>query len=104
MAKRVSDDPSAPNGGDIGFVAGEHINPAMYEALKSLKIGSLSPVIGAGNAFYVLKLNDIRSSENEQLEQEKEAIRERLAKTEYRRQIVLWTERARSTAFVKVNQ
>jgi peptidyl-prolyl cis-trans isomerase SurA len=104
VAKRVSDDPSAPNGGDIGFVAGEQMNPAMYDALKSMKIGSLSGVISSGNAYYVLKLNDIRTSENERLEHEKEAIREQLAKTEYRRQIVLWTERARSTAFVKVNQ
>lgn len=103
VARRVSDDDSAQSGGDIGFISSEYLNAPLLAAVKSLKIGGVSGVVQNGDVLYIVQLKDMRSLRDERFNASKEQIREVLARAEYRRQITLWYERAKSSAFVKIN-
>ncbi len=103
VAKRVSDDPSAQNGGEIGFFSTETLAEPLRSAVHKLQIGNVSEVLKGPNGYMIVKLIDARSTETEKLKAEKEQIREKLAKEEYKKQLFLWAERARNTAYVHIN-
>lgn len=101
VAKRSSDDASAPSGGDLGTVTEDQISPVIREQLKKLQIGQVSDVFGsATSGFYILKLEDVKSEESQRLEKMKEEIRNQLITSEYQHQISLWLERQRQNAFI----
>ncbi len=104
VARRSSDDASAKQGGEIGFIAANQLNPTLLKAVKALKIGTTSELLEVSGGFYIVRLIDIRSQHNEQIESAKNEIREQLARTEYSRQITLWTERAKQNAYVRINK
>ena len=102
VAKRISDDPNAETGGDLGVVTEDQISPAIRDQLHKLKIGQVSDVFGGpqAGAFYIIKLEDVRSADSERLEKMKDEIRAQLSTVEYQHQISLWLERQRTTAFI----
>lgn len=101
VAKRVSDDPSAAGGGDLGELSSDQMSAAIQDPLKKMKIGDVSSVLGTPQSrFFILKLEDIRSQESDRLAKMKEEIRGRLAAEEYQHQIALWLERQRQSAFI----
>jgi peptidyl-prolyl cis-trans isomerase SurA len=103
VAKRLSDDPSAQNGGDLGYVAGEQLAEPLRSAVRKLQIGALSDVLKGPNGYMIVKLVDAKSAESQKFNEAKEQIREQLAKEEYKKQLVIWAERARNSAYVHVN-
>lgn len=101
VAKRVSDDPTREQGGDLGTLSEDALSPAIREQTRKLKIGEVTPVFGSpSSAFLVVKLVDIVSADTEKFEKMKEEIRNQLAASEYQHQISLWIERQRQTAFI----
>jgi parvulin-like peptidyl-prolyl isomerase len=104
VAKSMSDDTSATNGGDLGALTEDQMSPAIRDALKKLRIGETSSVLGDQKSrFFLLKLVDITSSETERYKQMKEEIRNQLAASEYQRQIQLWLDRQRQTASIHLH-
>lgn len=103
VARRYSAS-SAGGTGDVGYVPGDQLSPAILEGVKKLKLGGTSEIMTLGDTYYIVHLNDVRSLENKKYEEEKERIRENLAKVEYRRQLNIWSDRSRSAAYVKTNQ
>ncbi len=101
VAKRISDDPSAASGGDLGTLPEDQIS-STFDQVKKLQIGEVSSLLGGTSAgrFLILKLVDVKSNENEHLEKMKEQIRNQLATSEFAHQISLWLERQRQLAFI----
>lgn len=102
VAKRMSDDSTAQAGGELGELTDDQMSPAIREEAKKIQIGQTSPVFGGpqAGAFLIIKLNDVKSGENDRLEKQKEEIRNQMIASEYQHQIVLWLERQRQTAFI----
>jgi peptidyl-prolyl cis-trans isomerase SurA len=112
VAKRVSDDPSASSGGDLGTFTEDQISPLIRAEVKKLQIGKVSGIFGgptssgtgksakSSGRYYILKLVDIKSSESDRYDKVKEEIRNQLAASEYQHQISLWLERQRQSAFI----
>lgn len=101
VAKRVSDDPSAASGGDLGLLTESAMSPFIRTEIKKLQIGQTSSVLmGPGGKFLILKLSDVTSSDSEHYLKAKEEIRGQLIASEYQHQISLWLERQRQLAFV----
>ena len=101
VAKRFSDDPSAATGGDLGKLTSDQMSPAILGAVRGLKVGETSAVLGdAKSRFFILKLIDIGAAEDSRFTQVKEEIRGQLAMTEYKRQVELWLDRHRQSAFI----
>jgi peptidyl-prolyl cis-trans isomerase SurA len=101
VAKRTSDDPSAQNGGDLGLLTESQVSPIIKNQIKTLKIGQFSEVLGNAQAsYFIIKLIDVKSGDEEQLKKLSEEIRSQLAIGEYQRQIQLWVERQRQNAYI----
>jgi peptidyl-prolyl cis-trans isomerase SurA len=102
VAKRVSDDSNAENGGDLGVVTEDQVSPAIRDQVKKLRIGQVSDVFGGAQngAYEILKLEDVKSAESERLEKMKDEIRNQLTTSEYQHQISLWLERERLNSFI----
>lgn len=103
VAKRASDDPSGPAGGELGYLPGEQIAEPLRGAVRKLQIGNVSDLIKTPAGFLIVKLVDARSTESRKFTEMKEGIREQLAKEEYKKQLFLWAERARNNAYVHFN-
>lgn len=103
VAKRYSDDPSAPQGGELGYFSTEQLAEPLKSTVRKLKIGQVSDILSSRDSFMILKLLDARSTEGERFDSAKEQIREQLAKEEYKKQLVIWAERARNNAYVRIN-
>lgn len=95
VAKRVSDDPSGPAGGDLGILTEDQITPTIRKQLKNLQIGQVSEVFGDTSLkfYYILKLKDIESSATQKLEKMREKIKNQVIAREYQQQISIWLER-----------
>lgn len=100
VAKRVSDDATAPSGGDLGELTDDQMSPQIRTELKKLKIGQISEVLQKQDGFFILKLVDLKSAESERYEKTKEEIRQQLSTAEFQHQITLWLERQRQNSFV----
>jgi peptidyl-prolyl cis-trans isomerase SurA len=105
VAKRISDDATAPQGGDLGFIDEDQMSPVIKESTKNLQIGQVTDIFTDVNGRHlILKLVDIRSNETEQLEKMKDEIRAQLMAKEYEQQIKLWVERKRQSAVIHVEK
>lgn len=101
VAKRVSDDATASTGGDLGTLTEDQVSPVIRAQMKKLQIGQVSEIINNTTSSYlILKLVDVKSSENDHFEKIKEEIRNQLTAAEYQHQISLWLERQRQNAFI----
>jgi peptidyl-prolyl cis-trans isomerase SurA len=101
VAKRVSDDPSAASGGDLGTLTEDQMSSVIREQAKKLQIGEISAVFGGPPGPYlIIKLIDVKSDDSARLSKMKEEIRNQLIASEYQHQIQLWLDRQRQTAFI----
>ena len=101
VAERFSDDPSAPAGGDLGFMSLEEMSPAIREEVKKLRVGQVSDILGSDQtAYFFIKLADLRSGQESKLKSLSEEIRNKLTAEEYQHQITLWLDKERQKAFI----
>jgi peptidyl-prolyl cis-trans isomerase SurA len=101
VAKRLSDDVTASSGGELGTLSDDQMSPMIRDQLKKMKIGEVSGVLGDGKSrYFILKLVDISSAQDDRLQKMSTEIRAQLAAVEYQRQISLWIERQRQNAFI----
>jgi peptidyl-prolyl cis-trans isomerase SurA len=101
VAKRVSDDPSAQSNADFGTFSADQMAPLVRQQIAGLQLGQVSPVFGDAKAgYFILKIIDILSGENDRLDRMKEEIRGQIAAGEYQRQIQLWLDRQRQVAYI----
>ena len=60
LAKKYSDDASAPRGGDLGWVKSGQLFPAIEQALAGLKKGGMSRVVESPAGYHILKIEEVR--------------------------------------------
>jgi parvulin-like peptidyl-prolyl isomerase len=78
IAARVSDDPSAAKGGDLGWVALHTLDPRIANAARSMKPGAISGILESKDAYQVVLLHEYRPAGIEPFETAQDAIREYL--------------------------
>lgn len=78
IAARVSDDPSAAKGGDLGWVALHTLDPRVANAARSMKPGAISGILESKDAYQVVLLREYRPAGIEPYESAQNAIREYL--------------------------
>lgn len=76
VAARVSDDPSAKDGGDMGWVALHTLDPKIAEAARTMKPGSISGILETRDAFQLVLVQEYRPEGVQPYESAKPAIRE----------------------------
>jgi len=60
LARELSEGPSAPKGGDLGFFSREQMVPAFADAAFALEPGQISEVVRSGFGFHVIKVEEKR--------------------------------------------
>lgn len=60
VAQQISHSPSAPKGGDMGWVQDGQLPPELNLAIRNLKIDEVSPPIRTVTGYYLLMLKDRR--------------------------------------------
>jgi peptidyl-prolyl cis-trans isomerase C len=69
LAREVSEGPSAPNGGDLGFFAREQMVQPFSEAAFALQVGQISEVVRTQYGFHVIKVEERRDAGTVPLEE-----------------------------------
>jgi peptidyl-prolyl cis-trans isomerase C len=75
LARELSDGPSAPNGGDLGFFSKDRMVPAFSEAAFALQPGGISPVVQTNFGYHVIKVEERREAGTVPLDEARDPIR-----------------------------
>jgi peptidyl-prolyl cis-trans isomerase C len=76
IARRVSDHPSAEQGGTLGWVALHTVDPKIAHAARTMKPGTISGILESNDAFQVVLVEEHRGAGIESFEAAQPAIRE----------------------------
>ncbi|MEO8361245.1 MAG: peptidyl-prolyl cis-trans isomerase [Vicinamibacteria bacterium] len=83
LARDHSSSASKAVGGDLGRVEPADLNPALSNAIASLKPGEVSSPVEIDNSFWILKVQERMVDEITPFDQVKDRIQEDLAKTRF---------------------
>ena len=69
LARELSEGPSAPNGGDLGFFSKDRMVPEFADAAFALEVGQISEVVRTQFGFHVIKVEERREAGTVPLEE-----------------------------------
>ncbi len=69
LATELSEGPSAPNGGDLGFFSKDRMVPEFADAAFALEVGQISEVVRTQFGFHVIKVEEHREAGTVPLEE-----------------------------------
>jgi peptidyl-prolyl cis-trans isomerase C len=75
LARELSQGPSAPDGGDLGFFTYQQMVPPFAEAAFALEPGEISPVVRTNFGFHVIKVEEKKPAVTLSLEESSSRIR-----------------------------
>jgi peptidyl-prolyl cis-trans isomerase C len=75
LAKELSEDTTAAQGGDLGFFEKNRMVPALADAAFALELGQISPVVETQFGYHVIKAEERRPAGSVPLEEAKAPIR-----------------------------
>jgi len=78
LAKELSEGPSGPNGGDLGFFEKDRMAPSVAEAAFALEPGGISPVVKSQFGYHVIKVEERRGAGTMSLDEADGRIRQTL--------------------------
>ena len=103
LARKYSIAPEADNGGEVGWVAEEHLDTSMSKVIFSLPIGKISPVVKTVHGFHIFKVLSKRPAGIQSLP---EAITEIESKLFYQKEAQFykkWLSELKDTFPVEIN-
>jgi len=104
LARKYSIAPEADNGGEVGWIAEEHLETSMGKVIFSLPIGKISPVVKTVHGFHIFKVLSKRSAGIQSLP---EAITEIESKLFYQKEAQFykkWLGELKNTFPVEINE
>jgi len=102
LAKKLSEDGKATQGGDWGWVETKDLRPELAVPLSALATNSLSGVITMEGDFYLVKLEDRNPSGVQPFEAVRGTIEKELRRKEIRQLSSVWFARLRKDAYIKI--
>ncbi len=88
LAKKYSEGPSAPNGGELGYFTKKDMVPEFANAAFKMKPGEISDLVRTPYGFHIIKVEDVKPAHHKTLEEVKDEIKNKLV-----------SEKARDLAF-----
>ncbi len=101
MARLYSQDSSRQSGGDWGWVDRKTLNEALTDAAFKLDVNKISPVLGEGNSYYLLKVTERKSAFTKPLTEVRPELEKKLFSDERARLQDQWIAGLRAKAFIK---
>lgn len=100
-AKEVSQGPSAPDGGDLGWFRRGAMVPEFEEAVFSMKPGQVSGVVETPFGLHVIRLIEHRRVDPRSFEANRDNIRNALLSIEIQEQLPRWLANLKNKAHVE---
>ncbi len=102
VARKFSDDPSAPMGGDIGFVKRSDLLPTLREALNGLQPGAFSIVVPTPYGLHILKLIEVKTAGVVPYEEVKKLIAERMMMEQSSKRYQDYIDKVKRSSYIEV--
>ena len=102
VAKELSDDPSGPEGGDIGLVKSEELIPELREAVRTLTPGAYTTVIRTPYGFLILKLVETKKGSTIDFDVVKDKVHERIVREETDKRYKDFVNKLRKASYIEV--
>lgn len=104
LAKKYSIAPEAEKGGNVGWVAREHLDESMEKALFSLSKGKISPVIKTPYGYHIFEVISFRAEGRQELPDVMQEIESKLMNQRREEYLKNWLSGLRSRIKVRINQ
>lgn len=82
LAKELSEGPSGPNGGSLGFFSRDRMVKPFADAAFALKVGGISEVVETQFGYHVIRVDDRREARTVPIEEVQDRIRQGLTQEE----------------------
>jgi parvulin-like peptidyl-prolyl isomerase len=102
LARKVSEDGKAGQGGDWGWVDTRDLRPELATPATALAKGGLSDLIEMGGDFYILRLEDRKEAGPLPFEEVRGGIERELRRKEARRLTTVWLARLKQDAYIHI--
>ena len=102
LARRFSDGPNAPGGGQMGWVERGKFMPELEGALFQLKPGQLSKVIKSPIGFHIFQVKDERPARTASLLEVQDEIEKRLYREKYNKRYREWMGALKERAYITI--
>jgi peptidyl-prolyl cis-trans isomerase SurA len=103
VAKDLSEGPSAPRGGDLGFIKKREVFPEFEKILFSLPVGKVSKVVRTRVGFHVIYVQQLRPGIITPLDRVSGKVRSRLYSEKQAKRRREWISELKRSAFLEVN-
>lgn len=102
LAKKYSECPSAPSGGDLGFFARGQMVSAFENSAFALKPGETSDVVQTQFGYHIIKVEDRKEARDLPFEEVKELVRENIKHEKGNGEIAKMIDVLKSKATIEV--
>ena len=102
VARNLSDDPSARQGGDIGFVKRSDLLPTLREALSNLQPGAFSIVVPTPYGLHIMKLIEVKKVGVLPYEEVKKVVGERMMMEESTKRYRDYIDKVKKSSYIEV--
>ena len=103
LAREVSEDGSAPNGGDLGWVSAGQFVPEFEQAMNKLPPGGLSEPVESRFGLHLIQVLERRNAPTDP-RQLREQARNALRETKYEGAYNEWAEELRARAYIEMRE
>jgi peptidyl-prolyl cis-trans isomerase SurA len=100
VAKKYNDEGSD---GDLGYLGYSEMFPALQKEVQKLGPQKTSGIFDDGKSLFIVKVSEVKATEDVGHSKEKEALRAKLLQQEFQHQIQLWLGRQRTQNYIKIN-
>lgn len=101
LAKELSEGPSAPRGGELGFFDRSTMVKPFADAAFALKVGEISPVVETQFGYHVIKVEEHRPAHTQSLDEVKVPIRNYLTQQKVNQQMQELVSKLKTTAKIE---
>ncbi len=102
LARKFSEDPSAPEGGDLGVMKQGELAPEIETQILRLRPGEASGPFRSRLGYHIFKLEWRESLTGEALAQTKQQIRDILFRQKYQARLEAWLKELKQRAIIEI--
>jgi len=102
LAMKYSEDISASNGGDVGFVGRGKMVPEFEEAIFNLKPGHVSDIVKTEYGYHIIKVEEVLPGKTLTLKDVKNRIHQILTMQMQKQVYDVWMNELKNSAFIEV--
>jgi peptidyl-prolyl cis-trans isomerase SurA len=103
LARRYSEDATAANGGDLGFIRRGQALPEFEEVIFAMKEGDISDVTRTPNGLHIVKVETFSKGSERPFPETKAEIERRLLQEKMEKRFQDWTNELKDRAFIEIS-